>query len=69
MSQVNEKSPRADGSIEAATARDSDAGKGDGGAKNRRPYEAPRIVKKRSVAHATLQTVMGVSMTGLTMSG
>ena len=34
----------------------------------RRPYEAPRLVKKRSVARATLFTAMG-PMGGLTMMG
>ena len=38
-------------------------------ADTRKPYEAPRLVKKRSVAQATLLTVMGQSMSGLTMSG
>ena len=65
MSQSNEKSPRADGSTEAAAPESAS----ESGPINRKPYEAPRIVKKRSVAHATLSTVMGVSMTGLTMSG
>ena len=35
----------------------------------RRPYEAPRLVKKRSVSRATLLTAMGPSMSGLTMTG
>lgn len=35
----------------------------------RKPYEAPRLVKKRSVARATLLTAMGPSMSGLTMMG
>jgi len=35
----------------------------------RKPYEAPRLVKKRSVARATLVTAMGPTMSGLTMTG
>jgi hypothetical protein len=35
----------------------------------RRPYEAPRLVKKRSVARATLFTAMGPTMSGLTTMG
>lgn len=38
-------------------------------ADTRKPYEAPRLVKKRSVARATLLTVMGPTMSGLTMTG
>lgn len=35
----------------------------------RKPYEAPRLVKKRSVARATLVTAMGPMASGLTMTG
>ena len=35
----------------------------------RKPYEAPRLMKKRSVAQATLLTAMGPTMSGLTMMG
>jgi hypothetical protein len=35
----------------------------------RKPYEAPRLLKKRSVARATLTTVTGPTMSGLTMTG
>jgi len=35
----------------------------------RRPYEPPRLAKKRSVARATLFTAMGPAMTGLTSMG
>ena len=35
----------------------------------RRPYEPPRLLKKRSVARATLFTARGVMMSGLTTSG
>ena len=35
----------------------------------RKPYEAPRLVKKRSVAQATLLTAMGPTTSGLTMMG
>lgn len=35
----------------------------------RKPYEPPRLLKKRSVARATLFTAMGVTMSGLTMTG
>lgn len=35
----------------------------------RQPYVAPRVVKRRAVAQATLFTSMGPSQTGLTMSG
>jgi hypothetical protein len=35
----------------------------------RKPYEAPRLVKKRSVSRATLVTAMGPTMSGLTMTG
>lgn len=35
----------------------------------RKPYEAPRLVKKRSVARATLFTVVGTMATGLTTQG
>lgn len=35
----------------------------------RKPYEAPRLLKKRSVARATLFTVMGASMSGLVTHG
>ncbi len=35
----------------------------------RRPYEAPRIMKKRAINRATLFTVMTVSSMGLTSSG
>lgn len=36
---------------------------------SRLPYEPPRLLKKRSVARATLFTAMGVTMSGLTMTG
>lgn len=35
----------------------------------RKPYEPPRLLKKRSVARATLFTAMGQTMSGLTMTG
>jgi hypothetical protein len=35
----------------------------------RKPYEAPRLLKKRSVARATLFTAMGPMMSGLTTMG
>ena len=35
----------------------------------RKPYEAPRLVKKRSVSRATLLTAMGPMSSGLTMTG
>ena len=35
----------------------------------RKPYEAPRLLKKRSVARATLFTATGVMMSGLTQHG
>ena len=35
----------------------------------RKPYEAPRLVKKRSVSRATLVTAMGPMASGLTMTG
>ena len=35
----------------------------------RRPYEAPRLLKKRSVARATLFTAVGASMMTLTSMG
>lgn len=35
----------------------------------RKPYEAPRLMKKRSVAQATLLTAMGPASSGLTMMG
>ncbi|MFO0761462.1 MAG: hypothetical protein U0359_33595 [Byssovorax sp.] len=35
----------------------------------RRPYEAPRLMKKRSVAQATLFTVQTVSSVGLVTMG
>lgn len=35
----------------------------------RKPYEPPRLMKKRSVARATLFTVMGTTMTGITLMG
>ena len=35
----------------------------------RKPYEPPRLLKKRSVARATLFTAMGPTMSGLTMTG
>lgn len=35
----------------------------------RKPYEAPRLLKKRSVARATLVTAMGPMASGLTMTG
>lgn len=36
---------------------------------HRRPYESPRIMKKRSLSSATLFTVMTQSSIGLTMMG
>ena len=45
------------------------AGPGVSAADGRMPYEAPKIVKKRSVARATLFTATGPTMTGLTMMG
>lgn len=39
-----------------------------GGEDRRLPYEPPKLVKKRSVARATLGTPMGASMTGNTMA-
>ncbi|MRG97895.1 hypothetical protein [Polyangium spumosum] len=35
----------------------------------RKPYEPPRLTKKRSVARATLFTPMGPAMTGVTIMG
>ena len=35
----------------------------------RKPYEAPKLLKKRSVARATLVTAMGPTTSGLTMMG
>ena len=35
----------------------------------RKPYEAPRLLKKRSVARATLFTAKGVMASGLTTMG
>lgn len=35
----------------------------------RLPYEAPRLLKKRSVARATLFTAMGPTTTAITMMG
>ena len=35
----------------------------------RKAYEAPRLVKKRSVSRATLLTAMGPMASGLTMTG
>lgn len=35
----------------------------------RKPYEAPRLLKKRSVARATLFTAKGVMSSGLTTMG
>jgi hypothetical protein len=35
----------------------------------RKPYEPPRLTKKRSVARATLFTAMGPAMTGSTFMG
>jgi hypothetical protein len=35
----------------------------------RKPYEPPRLLKKRSVARATLYTSTGPSMSGLTKTG
>ena len=34
----------------------------------RQPYEPPKLIKKRSVARATLGTPMGNTMTGNTMA-
>lgn len=39
------------------------------GADARKPYEPPRLLKKRSLARATLFTAHGSAMTGLTMMG
>jgi len=36
---------------------------------HRRPYESPRIMKKRSVSSATLFTAMTISAMGLTFMG
>jgi hypothetical protein len=36
---------------------------------SRKPYEAPRLLKKRSVARATLFTAHGVMSSGLTTMG
>lgn len=38
------------------------------GEDSRLPYEPPKLVKKRSVARATLGTPMGSTMTGNTMA-
>ena len=35
----------------------------------RKPYEAPRILKRRSVVHATLFSAMGMTATSNTMTG
>jgi len=43
--------------------------KGDEAADPRKPYEPPRLTKKRSVARATLFTPMGPAMTGATFMG
>lgn len=42
---------------------------GERGEDARKPYEPPRITKRRSVAHATLFTAMGPGGMSLTMSG
>ena len=36
---------------------------------SRKPYEAPKLLKKRSVARATLFTSHGVMSSGLTQMG
>lgn len=35
----------------------------------RKPYKAPQLSKKRSLARATLFTAMGPTMAGITMMG
>lgn len=42
---------------------------GEAGDDARKPYEPPRITKRRSVAHATLYTAIGPGGMALTMSG
>jgi hypothetical protein len=59
MADSNDQTERANESrIEALAAEDP-----------RKPYEAPKLLKKRSVARATLFTVQGATMTGLTTMG
>lgn len=35
----------------------------------RRPYEPPRVIKRRSIEHATLFTAMGPMATAITVMG
>jgi hypothetical protein len=58
MSDSNENGERAQDVPEAVAGEDL-----------RRPYEPPKLVKKRAVAKATLFTAMGPAMTGLTTMG
>lgn len=60
MSDLTDPNPSAELTPETTTEAADDA---------RKPYEPPRLVKKRSVARATLYTVMGPSMTGITFMG
>jgi hypothetical protein len=63
MADTNDKPERDD--APAATMRAGAPAREDA----RKPYEAPRLLKKRSVARATLFTVTGVMMSGLTTHG
>ena len=54
---------------QAAQANPEGVGSGSAAEDSRKPYEAPRIVKKRSVARATLVTAMGPTATSLAMVG
>jgi hypothetical protein len=67
-----EDEPRSLTAHEERRDAQADASKASEGAEaidTRKPYEPPRLTKKRSVARATLFTAMGPSMTGTTFMG
>jgi hypothetical protein len=55
--------------MDSASEGGAPGASGEPGEDARKPYEPPRITKRRSVAHATLFTAMGPGGMSLTMSG
>ncbi|MDI1447282.1 hypothetical protein [Polyangium sp. 6x1] len=61
MAEIEDRSAELEGSLPRVEGEEAED--------TRKPYEPPRLTKKRSVARATLFTPMGPAMTGTTFMG
>lgn len=68
MADARDQSGRS-AQMDSASEGGAPGASGEPGEDARKPYEPPRITKRRSVAHATLFTAMGPGGMSLTMSG